>query len=811
MILSVESYPDPHLSSDTSLTIRLKEGFTVKVKFSLSLDHLQFFGPVNPARYHSEFLPSGSLNHASLQSYAERRAQELYSAIPRDCQGNPLFLYDWVEVVNQNSQAQVVTSHGRGLYLRWKDGVNRWKSYAPHELKKIEISSFSPRKLVPPKLKEGQRKPIVDAVFTVLERPHSYVLAPLAQYSTLYQTDATVRVQDWQSGELASCRKSKVYCVPNDSAWSELLGFYTRFQRDLVHLANGLRDLGLYSQRLMQLGNRDSTTPICSTIIAAEDPDDYLSGFWAEAWSVPSINRIQVVEQRPKTLIVPKQDVKTWHSSVDSEETTYVKQKNHFYCPDDTVWETIEQLHAQALESSKAIQECLLRLGTYEQAERDDRYFVSSVSSSDYAIALPSVSSSETLGNFIGEAGNSIAQQFPAFVLTDSQIMAIARWKDDGWTVQQAEVDAAKLETGEISVLVSKSVCKDDGQLTDVSQTKTLLIAANGRQITIEQRNRIIQWQDQGFTVDLIPLKQGLPGGLEYEVRLSTPAWVVDDLEYAEPLELCFRSQVFLSELGWTAEITEYKATHCLLPRQIPTTVYCKKQIEVNGQNALERQRQLLELKLEDIRAELWRLQYQKQEFLKSDSGFDWPSTWTGVCIEPYSTLKKLKSGGVKLHWYYRLRATRKIFNPSNKPNKSGTGPKAGYTDKQHIPKESYRKYRVARYFRDVMVPLMEAEAQVVAEIRDLEVSRKRFHLESTTKQPYQWDIFDSRDMYPLGECPCTTIRFTVFQWVPTTSRAGLKRATAPSGHRFKAPADDPWKIKVAREKAEKLLQSKLN
>jgi hypothetical protein len=207
-------------------------------------------------------------------------------------------------------------------------------------------------------LKPSQSLPIVPHVLVVGDRLHPYKLPPVERQKVLYSTATQVKL----SGGKSKAQRL-VYCIPNNETWIEFLEWYELLQTALDKLADNLRSLGHYPDKLKALGD-NACNPLTETVICAPSPDYNHSPSW-NAWDVYPNKRERktVAKHTPQMLKL--------HSDSLQE---YATQADHFCCPNSIAWHKFGNLQNAALFQSKCLLKFLDSLGTYEQALTDKRY-----------------------------------------------------------------------------------------------------------------------------------------------------------------------------------------------------------------------------------------------------------------------------------------------------------------------------------------------------------------------------------------------------------------------------------------------------
>lgn len=201
--------------------------------------------------------------------------------------------------------------------------------------------------------------PIVPVVLVVAEQRHPWKLAAIERFETTYHTATTVRVAD-PTGALTK-QQAHVYCLPDDAAYTDAEACRAVLQSAIDRLADELRTLGSYAQRLVEAGGeRHAPNPLTPWVIEARDPDQ--DNGWIFCHAVPQVARHAIVGHTPKMLL-------------RAEPYAHkVNQHDHFVCPDDAAWQRVEALHRAAEQAASDWETLKRRLGTYSEALGDGRY-----------------------------------------------------------------------------------------------------------------------------------------------------------------------------------------------------------------------------------------------------------------------------------------------------------------------------------------------------------------------------------------------------------------------------------------------------
>jgi hypothetical protein len=214
------------------------------------------------------------------------------------------------------------------------------------------------RKIMETKLKPNQAPPIVPHVLVVGDRLHPYKLPPVERHEVLYSTATQVKL----SGGKSKAQRL-VYCIPNNEAWIEFLEWYELLQTALDKLADNLRSLGHYPDKLKTLGD-NAPNPLTKTVICAPSPDYNHSPGW-NAWDVyPNKRERKTVSKHTPQML----------KLIGDRLQEYATQANHFCCPNSIAWHKFGNLQNAALFQSKCLLKFLDSLETYKQALTNGRY-----------------------------------------------------------------------------------------------------------------------------------------------------------------------------------------------------------------------------------------------------------------------------------------------------------------------------------------------------------------------------------------------------------------------------------------------------
>jgi len=213
----------------------------------------------------------------------------------------------------------------------------------------------------PLKLRPGQEAPLVPHVLVVCDRLHPYKLPEIERATVLYSTATMVRVLG-AAGYSKS--KHKVYCLPTETAWTELQTAYSKLQTALDALANYLRSLLSYIKKLEAAGGiKTAPNPLSPTVICAPDPDYNHTPIWND-WDIypPTPIQDQVEKHTPQMLKL-----------IGNPLQEYTTQGDRFCCPSKNHWFKYCKLHGSAQSAAHTLKTILKQLGTYDQAS-DGRY-----------------------------------------------------------------------------------------------------------------------------------------------------------------------------------------------------------------------------------------------------------------------------------------------------------------------------------------------------------------------------------------------------------------------------------------------------
>lgn len=363
--------------------------------------------------------------------------------------------------------------------------------------------------------------------------------------------------------------------------------------------------------------------------------------------------------------------------------------------------------------------------------------------------------------------------------LTEAQQQAIASWEAQGWTVVQ-QPDHEQRMPSEIAIEISRQEISAKGVLT---VERVLFIAGDGWTNTGEQRQTIMSWYNDGWTVTQRAAQHGLP--LEIEVELSKPVDSPDS-------EL--RQRYLLSSIGWACLLSHpAHGAYCRWPK----VESAAPDLTVIEGTPFERRQQVFRIRREQLVADLQELKMEQNAAIAA-GGMLWPKEWASAGIEDYTVVKKLqKTGFYTKFWYHRLYAPTKLF-----PAKRTTKDDSGKTNRHHLTKNEYARYRAAKYRYDRIQALESQLDQVAQAIADIEQGKQHRKPSAEGKVEGQWEIWDTRNTYPPGAYPSKTFAFVVCQWVFKNGRLQCR-----SQKRFgEIPINDDAAIARAYTRAEKWL-----
>ena len=243
---------------------------------------------------------------------------------------------------------------------------------------------------------------VLSVVVVLEERQNPYKLPAIARHNVLSETPQQLRLEG-----LRNRPKDSVYCLSDEAAWTNVQLLHSGFQQALDNLANYLRALGHYPNKLKQSGGvrkggyddrthlvlvKGKPNPLSPTVIDAYDPD-YDRFLELADWRVypEQPSRSRIVRHTPQMLrIIGEFNGKEYESPTS--------QAGHFVCPDDAAWERYAELHDLATAASRSLQTYLKDLGTYAAASIDGRYHhQQSATTAQTAVATKSKPAAERL------------------------------------------------------------------------------------------------------------------------------------------------------------------------------------------------------------------------------------------------------------------------------------------------------------------------------------------------------------------------------------------------------------------------------
>lgn len=199
--------------------------------------------------------------------------------------------------------------------------------------------------------------PIVPHVLIVGERKGYYLPPPITRAETVYDTPTTIRVR-LPGGRQETQQQHKVWAVPDDAAWAEVEAAVGLFGLRLAELADVLRVLGRYKDRLVAAGGLSKApNPLCLSVARIEDPDKKdPTTWWLSSWHAPRLEQEPIERHTPKML-----------SGGGTGSYTF-SQDNCFVLEDDAAWARVDAAHTAVQQAAEAVEQLLGRLGTYSEA-----------------------------------------------------------------------------------------------------------------------------------------------------------------------------------------------------------------------------------------------------------------------------------------------------------------------------------------------------------------------------------------------------------------------------------------------------------
>lgn len=243
--------------------------------------------------------------------------------------------------------------------------------------------------------------PIVPHVLIIGERKGYYLPPPITRAETVYDTPTTVRVR-LPDGRQTTEQQHKVWAVPDDAAWAEIEAAVQAFGARLAELADVLRRLGRYAERLAVWKDAKTTpNPLCPAVARIDDPDVTGTNWWLTSWHVPRLERRPVVRHTAKML------------TGDAMPNAYFfTQAGSFVLADDADWAAVEAAHAAAEQAVRDAEALLNRLGTYQDA-LDGRHAARSTGGEQGAQAL-AAGTTDAAEQLLEQAGKALIVSEPA-------------------------------------------------------------------------------------------------------------------------------------------------------------------------------------------------------------------------------------------------------------------------------------------------------------------------------------------------------------------------------------------------------------
>jgi len=217
----------------------------------------------------------------------------------------------------------------------------------------------------------SRQTPIVPHVAVFHSRVRAYQLPICERMDVLYSTPCTVRGKREEinnpegkaSLEEETLRIGDVYCLPSQGDWTQMQEKYAKFDQALISLAVCLDGMGSYKQTIERANLKMLPAKLSSTVIKAHDiePDRSFSSIWEQdRWIIPKVERVVIEKHTPKKL-----------RYADGSMTD---QANHFICKDDEAWSALEVVYKSAIAHHDQWIDYLKGLGSYQDAELDQRY-----------------------------------------------------------------------------------------------------------------------------------------------------------------------------------------------------------------------------------------------------------------------------------------------------------------------------------------------------------------------------------------------------------------------------------------------------
>jgi hypothetical protein len=216
---------------------------------------------------------------------------------------------------------------------------------------------------------------IVPQVLVVAGQPNPYEVPERTICDVLGHTAEMVSCR-YPDGRVGKRRQENVYCLPSPEAAQRVEAAFTRYQATLTAIADELRSLGTYADRLAAAGGIDAApNHLTSTVIFATEPDDYHAPSFDHALKVPFVERSTVRNHTAKML------------RIAGSAATISGQQGHFVCPDDAAWARMQHYRAAAVQAHDELIALLDELGTYQAALTDGRY----VQTDDTPVSTPTI------------------------------------------------------------------------------------------------------------------------------------------------------------------------------------------------------------------------------------------------------------------------------------------------------------------------------------------------------------------------------------------------------------------------------------
>ncbi|MGB8701914.1 MAG: hypothetical protein WCD18_21065, partial [Thermosynechococcaceae cyanobacterium] len=128
-------------------------------------------------------------------------------------------------------------------------------------------------------LKPGQEMPVVDHVLVIGNRPGPYTLPSIEKVWVLYHTKEMVFWGEQRKNQ------DNVWCLHTERDWLTVKALHKDLQTHLDALADCLRSLGHYPNKLAMAGGyaQCKKNPLCPRVVEAPSPDYPHSPIW-EPW-----------------------------------------------------------------------------------------------------------------------------------------------------------------------------------------------------------------------------------------------------------------------------------------------------------------------------------------------------------------------------------------------------------------------------------------------------------------------------------------------------------------------------------------------